>query len=229
MAALRQGTSEDRSAAMTNTLAKRITQASIDAGLFLADKRNTDQNYAYISADQVLTKAGDALARNGVMVLPQIVEILQKEVERPNKSPRIDAHVIFDMLITDGDSDLHARWDGFGSDYVTNDKAVYKAITSGHKYFLMKLLNIGVGNEDGEHETPPAQAMARPENVPMSIEDARQVKITIRGEERFLGEMKINQLDWLIANSKNAQVVEAARMVREIDFQMTAEEDTAAA
>lgn len=193
---------------MTNTLAKRITQASIDAGLFLADKRNTDQNYAYISADQVLTKAGDALARNGVMVLPQVVDIQMGIVERPNKSPRLDAHVQFDMLITDDESELHARWDGFGSDYMTPDKAVYKAITSGHKYFLMKLLNIGVGNEDGEHETLSAPERGNPNPANAKLREAWD-KLAARADAVGISHAVI---DWNKATAD--EVIEAGKELR---------------
>jgi hypothetical protein len=139
------------------TLAGKIAQASMDVGSFKADKTNLDQKYSYISADQVLSRAGDALARNGVVIFPSISEPVIATVERQGKSPRIDAHVLFVMLITDGEKEMSIAWHGYGSDYMTPDKAVYKAITSGHKYFLMKLLNIGVGNEDGEHEMPPKQ------------------------------------------------------------------------
>lgn len=155
------------------TLAGKIALASIEAGKFTADKTNREQGYDYISADQVLSRAGDALARNGVVIIPRLVMTSIEAVQRvtaPNaapKSPRLDAHVNFMMTVTDGEKDLEIPWEGFGSDYMTPDKAVYKAITSGHKYFLMKLLNIGVGNEDGEHETDPAAVTGKaPESQP---------------------------------------------------------------
>jgi hypothetical protein len=135
-----------------SALAGKIAKASIEVGAFRADKKNQDQNYAYISADQVLSRAGDALAKQGIAVIPNTVKTTLTTVERPNKSPRIDAAVEFSMSIRDEDSEITASWIGFGSDYMTPDKAIYKAITSGHKYFLMKLLNIGIGNEDSEHE-----------------------------------------------------------------------------
>lgn len=137
---------------ITPTLAERIAKASIQVGAFVADKQNRDQGYAYISADQVLDRCGDALAKNGVIVIPEIEEVTLTTVERAGRSARIDASLVIIMTITDGKDAATAKWCGIGSDYSTPDKAVYKAITSGHKYFLMKLLNIGVGNEDSEHE-----------------------------------------------------------------------------
>lgn len=138
---------------MTEPLALKIAKASIEVGKFSADKKNKEQNYEYISADQVLDRAGNALAKVGVVVFPTITGTDIKVVERQGKTPRIDANVAFEMLVTDGEKEFKAEWVGYGSDYATPDKAIYKAVTSGHKYFLMKLLNIGIGNEDGEHET----------------------------------------------------------------------------
>lgn len=138
---------------MSDTLASKIAKASIEVGSLSADKRNKEQNYDYLSADQILQKAGDALAKNGVVVIPSITFTEIKATERQGKPPRLDAQVSFLMTVTDGTEKHESDWVGFGTDYSTPDKAVYKAITSGHKYFEMKLLNIGIGNEDGEHES----------------------------------------------------------------------------
>lgn len=138
---------------MSDTLASKIAKASIEVGSLAADKRNKEQNYDYLSADQILQKAGDALSKNGVVIIPSITSTEIKMVDRgQGKPPRLDAQVLFSMTVTDGQEKHESEWVGFGTDYSTPDKAVYKAITSGHKYFEMKLLNIGIGNEDGEHE-----------------------------------------------------------------------------
>ncbi|WP_395707028.1 hypothetical protein [Casimicrobium huifangae] len=128
----------------------------------MADKRNREQGYDYISADQVLARGGNAIATAGFAIMPAISDVLLTFTERPNKSPRIDARVEFIMRVTDGSESIEDAWIGFGSDYTNSvDKAVYKAITSGHKYYLMKLLNIGAGNEDGEHDEPDAEPVRR--------------------------------------------------------------------
>lgn len=138
---------------MSDTLASKIAKASIEVGSLAADKRNKEQNYDYLSADQILQKAGDALSKNGVVIIPSITFTEIKTTDRgQGKPPRLDAQVSFLMTVTDGAEKHESDWVGFGTDYSTPDKAVYKAITSGHKYFEMKLLNIGIGNEDGEHE-----------------------------------------------------------------------------
>lgn len=141
---------------MANTLTAKLAKASIGVGALATDKRNVQQNYDYLSADQILTKAGRALAEQGIVIWPGIeaeqTECVEYTDSYGKTKSRYDAMVRFVMTIGDGESEMTEPWVGRGSDYAVPDKALYKAITSGHKYFLMKLLNIGVGNEDGEHE-----------------------------------------------------------------------------
>lgn len=145
---------------MTNTLAAKIIAASAIVGALKPDKTNTAQNYNYISADKILERAGNALAEAGVIILPSITEETTNQVDYTDSygksKSRFDATVRFVMLVTDGETEKELPWYGRGSDFSVPDKALYKAITSGHKYFLMKLLNVGVGNEDGEHENEPS-------------------------------------------------------------------------
>jgi hypothetical protein len=150
---------------MANELVAKIAQAALQVGGALkADKTNQEQRYDYISADKILSICGQALFSNGVIVVPEVdnqaVEFKEYLNKYEKKMQRYDAQVEFVMTITDGNDKLEAKWVGLGSDYTTPDKALYKAITSGHKYFLMKLLNIGAGNEDSEHETEPPRPAA---------------------------------------------------------------------
>lgn len=139
-----------------NTLIAKLAKASQKVGALATDKVNASQNYAYISADKILQRAGDALAELGVVVVPSILNETTQETNYTDNygkaKTRYDAVVNFEMFVSDGEGELKAGWVGRGSDFAVPDKALYKAITSGHKYYLAKLLNIGVGNEDGEHE-----------------------------------------------------------------------------
>jgi len=156
---------------MTSTLISKIAAASTKVGALMPDKTNTAQNYSYISADKILQRAGDALAEAGVVIIPSITQEAVNEVtytDSYNKTKtRYDAVITFEMLISDGTSEFKAPWSGRGSDFSVPDKAMYKAITSGHKYFIAKLLNIGIGNEDGEHEA--AQDATKPTQKPVDV------------------------------------------------------------
>lgn len=134
-------------------LINKLVKAALEVGGKLkADKTNKDQNYNYVSADKILSICGQALFSQGIAVLPEISTNTMTTTDRGNGKARYDCIVDFIFKITDGETTLSEKWLGMGSDYMVPDKALYKAMTSGHKYFLMKLLCIGEGNEDGEHE-----------------------------------------------------------------------------
>lgn len=164
---------------MTNTLISKIAKASLKVGALKTDKRNAQQGYDYISADKILERAGDALCEAGVVIVPSITQEITEAVKTDKGGTRYDSVVHFLMTLTDGESQLEMSWCGRGNDYSVPDKALYKAITSGHKYFLMKLLNIGVGNEDGEHESDGEAAQAATKS-PTKATPAEQPKKGIK-------------------------------------------------
>lgn len=158
---------------MSNELVIKISKASKEVGGKLnPDKTNAEQKYDYISGDKIISVCGQALANNGVMVIPSVEEdettLYEYTDQWDKKKRRYDSRVKFSFLVTDGDTERTTSWFGRGSDYVTPDKALYKAITSGHKYFLMKLLFVGAGNEDGEHENPPEEEHKTYQKQPVS-------------------------------------------------------------
>lgn len=143
-----------------------IAAASRQVGGKLApDKTNQEQRYDYLSADLILSICGQALADVGIAVYPAITEETVEAfayVDKYGKDrARFDAKVVMAFSLAFGDHSISFPWVGRGSDYSVPDKATYKAITSGHKYFLMKLLNVGAGNEDGEHEAHEPQPAPR--------------------------------------------------------------------
>jgi hypothetical protein len=160
---------------MNNTLISKLAAASLAVGSLKADKKNVAQNYDYISADKILDRAGAALAKAGVMVIPSITHEETVSVSYTDNygkaKTRFDSTVHFAMVLADGDSQLEMPWVGRGNDFAVPDKALYKAITSGHKYFLAKILNIGIGNEDGEHEEIPAASNQAAKRQPPTAPD----------------------------------------------------------
>ena len=190
---------------MNEQLIAKITKAGVIVGGKLsADKTNNEQHYDYLSADKILSVCGQALFDQGVAVLPSIdaqETALYEYVDPYGKAKRrYDSRVSFSFIITDGSEDVRETWYGMGSDYTVPDKALYKAITSGHKYFLMKLLCIGAGNEDGEHETEeddrkpaqkPTQRPAQPAQVskPQNATQPAQAPITTEAVPKMSLEM----------------------------------------
>jgi len=166
-------------------LIEKLTKAIVEIGAFAADKKNTYQNYDYISADMVIERAGKALSEVGLVVIPSIVETFIETVTKTDgktEKTRYDAKIVFEMTITDGEFYMVEKWVGFGSDTATPDKAIYKGITSGHKYFLMKILQISIGNSDGEHdeaEEKVSKKVGRPAGSSKKIEALSEEAMTL--------------------------------------------------
>ena len=159
-------------------LAQKIAKASAAIGGKLkADARNQEQKYNYISADKILSVCGQALADVGVTVFPSVVGDVMDIFDRGNNKVRYDATVTFMMHVSDGETSVDLPWIGRGSDYTVPDKALYKAITSGHKYFVAKLFSIGEGNEDSEHE--PAETSAPQSAAPATNGNGNKPEPTI--------------------------------------------------
>lgn len=137
-------------------MSNNISKAMLNIGSLEADARNQHDNYDYISADKILERVGKVLGNLEITVIPAAkdvdIKVYNYTDSYGNDKTMYSAVISMEMTIIDGDFQLVVPWVGSGVDYRVPDKAVYKAITSGHKYFLTKLLMIGVGNEDSEHE-----------------------------------------------------------------------------
>lgn len=165
----------------------KIVKVSEAIGALAADKKNTDQGYDYISADKVLERAGKAMANAGLVVIPAIACEATETVTYKSynkEKTRYDCVVEFDMTIADVEGEsITQRWVSRGVDYASPDKALFKAITSGHKYFLMKLFNVGIGNEDGEHQLPPTDKQKRSNgSKPFYASAAKKIKYYKHGK-----------------------------------------------
>lgn len=163
-----QKTTPRKEAPSGTSLEAKIARASIDVGAFLPDKDNSQFNYKYISADQIAARAGDALAREGVVIFPEVVDVKIDSSQTPKGGGIFVANValVFHIRASDVEPTLgfDLLWRSVGVDFATPDKALAKAITTGVKYFTMKLLQIGVGNEDGEHENAPETSAPTPKS-----------------------------------------------------------------
>ena len=192
-----------------NTLATKLAAVTIEVGGKLtADKTNKEQNYEYLSSDKIISVCGQALATKGIVVIPEVTsqDILVYEYDKFGKPMRRwDAKVEFAFTVTDGETELKQCWQGCGSDYTTPDKALYKAITSGHKYFLMKLVCVGIGNEDSEHETEPEEtvkAKTAKQTAGITLEDAKNV--TNREGVKY-GDLPTDKLSYMYNEVKKKQ------------------------
>ena len=152
------------------SLTSKIAAASKRVGGRLAtDKTNKEQGYQYLSADAILGAGGQALAEEGVVIFPSVIDWAVNQFVTDKGKTRYDARVNYVFTVAADDEAKDFVWVGLGSDYVVPDKAYYKAVTSGHKYFVAKLLNVGAFNEDGELTTlaqaPPGPSWKPPQSA----------------------------------------------------------------
>src|SRR6478735_8236300 len=131
--------------------------------LFLARKaakavkkrgQNTEGDYTFARAEDVLAEASKQLERKGILILPSLVD----EKLYFSQSGFTIAKVVieFEVIDSQGDESLKVRWSGTGHDS-PGDKALFKATTGTTKYFLANLLGIPFGT-DPEAETDQASA-----------------------------------------------------------------------
>lgn len=129
-----------------------IDAARKAAKLVAKDGKNTQQHYAYARAEDVIAEARKVLIEAGLVVVPSILKIVPTEMETGQGRPAriVDATMKFTVThVATGESEAF-HWLGSGWD-APGDKAVYKAVTGGTKYFLAHLLAIpfGVDPEEG--------------------------------------------------------------------------------
>lgn len=143
------------------TLAAKVAAAVKAVGDLAPDKVNQAERFAYRSADLILSRCGQALAAEGVVVVPAMEEVSFSIGETSKSIKRYEASIRFKFVVTDGATEWVCPFSAVGVDFSSPDRALAKATTLGHKYFLAKLLCVGVGNEDAEADTepppPPAQ------------------------------------------------------------------------
>lgn len=161
----------------------KVGQVMREVGALEPDKHHDQQNYGYISADKILSRLGTAMVRHGVTIIPSVLSYSVEQVEYKTGRNLFHANLRMRMTIADVDGNEHAvSWSGAGVDYSSPDKAYYKAVTSGHKYFVMKLFMVGVGNEDGEHQSVPDSFMGGPLISVKTMEEISNTAEKVWGE-----------------------------------------------
>ena len=202
---------------MTNGLYAKVATVSKAIGSLQPDKRNQQQKYDYISADKILERAGSEMAAVGLVVVPALVDEKIESVEYQTGKWRYDCRVDFVMKLADSEGNTdEVVWFGRGSDYSVPDKAMYKAITSGHKYFLMKLFNVGVGNEDSEYEQPKATSNGAQPDQPQLMTDKQRKQLHAVGKTFYGKEWDTKRAEFTAAfkvKSSNDWTVDQANKI----------------
>lgn len=133
--------------------------------LFLARKaadavakqgHSQDGDYSFARAEDVLEEAGRQLEKRDILIIPSVEEV-HWLVGKSGMIARVD--LTFEVRSTKTGESFTRKWTGTGFDS-PGDKAPYKAITGGEKYFLAKLLGIPFGTDPEADAAPAEQAPA---------------------------------------------------------------------
>lgn len=161
------------------SLSAKLALIANEIGAIAKDGKNAQQGYAYIEYAQVAAKARELQAKHGVAIIPTVDSYTAMEVK--NKYGGIGYHYLIKMIFTvinaeDPEDKIVSNWIGEATDY--GDKGINKAITSGVKYFIMRLYNISEkGEQEADAVTPEPNVWPKQKKQNMESVSAQKPKI----------------------------------------------------
>lgn len=159
------------------TLIGDLAAAMAAASAVTKSSRNTDQNYDYASAEQILAAVRGPLLERGLVLTQQTVDLQLHEITSRNGARGTSAIVTVDFTFHHGPSDqeLPIRgWRGCGQDY--GDKAIQKAYTNAVKTFIRSQWLLPTETDDPHAPAPEAAVAALP-SWAMNARDERRVQL----------------------------------------------------
>lgn len=154
------------------------------------DGINRYQSYKYITEKQYKQNFAKALKEVGLVWKMETVgyEVVP---EISDKMHLVICH--FKGTITDPETGANEIYEFYGSGADNGDKALYKAITGGHKFFLASNFNVAEDNdpesdkEDAPKAAPPATAEKREEiKKDLTDKDGQATKMQINSLKKAL-------------------------------------------
>ncbi len=134
-------------------LFSKIAQVMLAVRTLSKDGVNTFDKYGYVTADSAFEYLGKAMATVNLVALPSILECEQTEVA--SQAGKAQTRTIVHGQITLACGDTGETWtnDWWGEAIDRSDKSINKAVTSMTKYHLVRLFNVGTG-EDADADSP---------------------------------------------------------------------------
>lgn len=130
----------------------RVAAAMAEAAAVTKGSENKEQGYKFASAEAILGAVRVPLLERGIVLIPSVLSIDEKEItaRSGSKGTRIVVDVAF--TFTDGREELVANWRGEGQDY--GDKALGKAFTNAVKTFIRSAWLLPTEHDDPEASSP---------------------------------------------------------------------------
>lgn len=135
-------------------LAFKLCLIMKEAGTIAKKGYNDFNKYSYIKESDVAQKMQELYCKHNVFTTSSVVEIFEKEVTNSKGKTQIytSCKIEYTFIDAENPSDTLTVY-AYGSGMDTGDKALYKALTGAHKYFLIRNFNLG-SDEDAEKESP---------------------------------------------------------------------------
>jgi len=163
---------------------------------------NAFHDYDYATEADIVDHVRDEMAKRGVLMTMEVasLDVVQPVVDGKAKQFVTTAHLIVTFHDADSPEVLSFKWAGTGQD--SGEKGLYKALTGGEKYALMKTFLIPTGDDperDDKTDTkaaPKAQPptsearKATPEQLPPSVQPASLLTLNETQQKRLKDLMK---------------------------------------
>lgn len=140
---------------MTGALAKKLAEVMGVANRIPKRGRNDFHKYDYATEADIAEAIRAELAQRSVMLFPAITKVNREPVgEKGSVLTTLDMEFMF----VDGETgeSITRQWAGAGTD--KEDKGLYKAMTGGEKYFLLKTFLMPTGDDPEQHDDKKPEA-----------------------------------------------------------------------
>lgn len=142
---------QDSQAQGTGKLAAKIAAVMSEIGSVPKTGRNDFHSYDYSTDDDVMQSVRPVMAKHNLVALPSVRARETKQVEA-NNGTTLHTYITLEITLIDGDSGQSKTvlWEGEAQD--GQDKGLYKAYTSGIKYWALKTFLLSSDSDVETHD-----------------------------------------------------------------------------
>lgn len=138
-------------AVQTSSLVRKLAEVMAAVERVPKRGRNDFHKYDYATEADIVATVRAELAKRQVMLLPA-VESISREPVGEKGSVLTTTAMRFTFIDGESGETLERPWFGCGTD--KEDKGLYKAMTGGEKYFLLKTFLMPTGDDPEQDEKP---------------------------------------------------------------------------
>lgn len=153
-------------------LAARIAAAMLEAKQVTKSSRNTQQNYNFASAEQILAAVREPLFKRDIILVPSVLGYDEQSITSGKGAEGSRVIIDVEFTFSDGLEVIRNRWRGEGQDY--GDKAFGKAYTNAVKTFIRTAWLLPTDHDDPEGSDPGERATGQSPPWQRPATDARR-------------------------------------------------------